>query len=357
MVHGWMCIPLVVRGKVIGCITLDSYEPGVYSESIVETAMAFANQAAAGVDNARLFQEQGQRSRIIEALADIANDIATTREVLPALDQITRRALGLLNANHVAIYLLQEDNLTLKTMTAHGPYRNELLSHTRKIGEGITGNVFLKGKPEIVNDTSGDPRRVIVPGKPERQNKLDSLMSSPLILRGKTIGVINAWRRRENGLFNESELNFLVGIAHQVSICIESGWLFQETNRQAQEAAAIAEVGRDISATLQLDSVLERIASYAMNLLHAETSAVYLADPATSTLRAIATLGIESEEIKNDPLPIGAGILGKIAVQNMGEIVNDTANDPRAIIVKGTEKIPLENLMGVPILLKDKHTG
>ncbi|HEY3474515.1 MAG TPA: GAF domain-containing protein, partial [Anaerolineales bacterium] len=142
-----------------------------------------------------------------------------------------------------------------------------------------------------------------------------------------------------------------------VSICIESGRLFQETNRQAQEAAAIAEVGRDISATLQLDSVLERIAAYAMNLLHAETTAVYLADPATSTLRAIAALGVDAEEIKNDPLVIGTGILGKIAQQTLGEIVNDTANDPRAIIVKGTEKNPHEHLMGVPILLKDKHTG
>lgn len=357
LVHGWMSIPLVARGGVIGCITLDSYEPGVYNESIIETAMAFANQAAAGMENARLFQEQSRRAKIIETLADIANEIATTREVLPALDQITHRALELLNANHVAIYLLQDDNVTLKTVTAHGLYRNELLSHTRKVGEGITGNVFLNGKPEIVSDTSEDPRRVTIPGTPEKENKLESLMSSPLILRGKTIGVINAWRLKENGQFNESELNFLVGIAHQVSICIESGRLFQETNRQAQEAAAIAEVGRDISATLQLDTVLERIASYAMNLLHAETSAVYLADPATSTLQAIAALGSDSEAIKSDPLHVGTGILGNIALQSIGEIVNDTANDPRAIIVKGTEINPLEHLMGVPILLKDKHTG
>jgi response regulator RpfG family c-di-GMP phosphodiesterase len=197
----------------------------------------------------------------------------------------------------------------------------------------------------------------MVPGTPEKERKLESLMSSPLILRGKTIGVINAWRIKENGLFNDSELNFLVGIAHQVSICIESSRLFEETNRQAQEAAAIAEVGRDISATLQLDTVLERIASYAMNLLHAETSAVYLADESTSTLRAIAALGVDSAALKNDPLPIGSGILGNIALQNVGEMVNDTANDPRAIIVKGTEKNPLEHIMGVPILMKDKHTG
>lgn len=357
IVHGWMAIPLVARGGVIGFITLDSYEPGVYNEFIVETAMAFANQAAAGIENARLFQEQSRRSKIIEALADIANDIATTREVLPALDQIARRTLDLLNANHVAIYLLQDDNSTLKTVTAHGAYRQELLTHTRKVGEGITGNVFLKGKPEIVNDTRKDPRRVVIPGTPEEENRLESLLSSPLILRGRPIGVINAWRLKEDGLFNDSELNFLVGIAHQASICIESGRLFQETNRQAQEAAAIAEVGRDISATLQLDTVLERIASYAMNLLHAETSAVYLANSTTATLQAIAALGVDSEAIKSDQLALGTGILGNIALQNIGEIVNDTASDPRTIIVKGTEKNPHENLMAVPILLKDKHTG
>src|SRR5688500_13927474 len=145
----------------------------------------------------------------------------------------------MLNANHVAIYLLQEDNVTLKTVTAHGSYRNELLGHTRKVGEGITGNIFLNGKPEIINNTQEDSRRVIVPGTLAKEKKLESLMSSPLILRGKPIGVINAWRFKENGLFNESELNFLVGIAHQVTICIEAGRLFQETNRQAQEAAAI----------------------------------------------------------------------------------------------------------------------
>jgi PAS domain S-box-containing protein len=356
-VRGWMSVPLVTRGRVMGYITLDHIKPGAYNEGISETAMAFANQAAAALDNARLFQEQGRRSKIIAALADIANEIATTRDVLSALDQITQRALDLLNANHVAIYLVQDDNVTLKTVSAHGVYRKELMSHTRRAGEGITGSVFINGKPEIINDTSEDPRRVIVPGTPEKEEKMESLMSSPLVLRGKTIGVINAWRPKENGLFNELELNFLVGIAHQTSICIESGRLFQETNRQAQEAAAIAEVGRDISATLQLDVVMERIASYAMDLLHAETSAVYLADASTSTLRAIAALGKDAEAIKNDPLRIGTGILGNIALQNIGEIVNDTAQDARAIIVKGTQKEPYEHIMGVPVLLKDKHTG
>ncbi len=138
---------------------------------------------------------------------------------------------------------------------------------------------------------------------------------------------------------------------------IESIRLFQETTRRAQEAHAIAEVGRDVSSTLQLDIVLDRIAQYAKDLLMAETSAVYLSYPEESLLRAIAAAGLDAREIKNDPLLIGSGILGNIVLQKYGEIVNDTQGDPRAITIKETEIIPNEHLMGVPVLSKDQLTG
>jgi HD-GYP domain-containing protein (c-di-GMP phosphodiesterase class II) len=44
-------------------------------------------------------------------------------------------------------------------------------------------------------------------------------------------------------------------------------------------------------------------------------------------------------------------------LQKSGEIVNDTFVDPRAITIKGTEPVPFEHIMGVPVLLKDKLTG
>ena len=263
-----------------------------------------------------------------------------------------------MNANNVAIFLLQDDNVTLKAVTVHGTYRKELLSHTINAGRGITGEVLVKGKPEIINELSKDLRRVRVPGTPAEDAKIETLMSAPLILHGKAIGVINVWRLIEKGLFNETELNFLVSIANQASICIDLGRLFQETKRQAQEAAAIADVGRDISSTLQLNVVLERIASYAKGLLNAETGAVFLADKKNEYLHAVAAIGIEAEEIKNDPLKIGRGILGNIATQKFGEFVNDTAKDPRAVTIKGTVKdVPHEHIMGVPILFSDTLTG
>lgn len=356
-IRGWMGVPMVVQNRLVGFLNFDSTVENFFTSEHSSLAHTFGNQAAIAIENARLFQEETRRSQIIEAMANITNEFATAHEIIPALEKITLHSLKLLNASTVAIYLLQDDNKTIKVATAMGAYREQLSSHTLQIGKGITGNIIETGKPEIVDDMLNDPRRITVPGTPREDAQSDTIMSAPLILRGKPIGAINAWRRRSNGLFNESELNFLVSIANQTSMLIESIRLFQETARHAQEAHAIAEVGRDISSTLQLDIVLERIAQYAMELLKAETSAVYLTNRENSLLRAIAAFGKESREIKNDPLPLGSGILGDIALQKSGEIVNNSIEDSRAIIVKGTECHPNEHLMGVPVLSKDQLTG
>lgn len=356
-VQSHLSSPIIEEDKVIGFINLDHDAPDFFTSQDAERLQAFANQAASAIANARRFEEETRRARIIAALAEIANVIATTRDVNQALNEIAERSLSLLKARDIAFYLLQDDNKTLKIVTARGQYQEKLIAHKLEIGRGITGRIVATGKAEIINDMEKDPRRVTVPGTPQEDSLNETMMSAPLILRDKVIGAMNAWRLRENGFFAETELNFLIGIAHQASIAIESGRLFEETLRHAQETEAIAEVGRGISSTLRLELVLERIAAYARDLLKSETSAVYLFEQDSADLRAIAALGADADEIKNDPIQLGIGILGNIAIQKTGEIVNDTTSDPRAITIKGTENTPNEHIMGVPVLLKNELTG
>jgi len=54
---------------------------------------------------------------------------------------------------------------------------------------------------------------------------------------------------------------------------------------------------------------------------------------------------------------LGEGILGSIALKREGEIVNNVDQDPRAVEVPGTENIPVEHLMGVPVFSKDRLAG
>ena len=141
-----------------------------------------------------------------------------------------------------------------------------------------------------------------------------------------------------NRKWSDNDQSLVQQVTDQLSLALENARLFQESQRRAQEMSALAEVGREISATLELRVILEKIADYGMNLLNAVTSAVYIPDSEFKTLIPYAVMGIDAEDIKNDHLEVGKGILGSIAKAKVGEIVNDTFNDKRAITVEGTRE-------------------
>ena len=56
-IRGWLSIPLKVRGKMIGFISLDARRPGQFNERDAELALTYANQVTIALENARLFSD------------------------------------------------------------------------------------------------------------------------------------------------------------------------------------------------------------------------------------------------------------------------------------------------------------
>ena len=170
-----------------------------------------------------------------------------------------------------------------------------------------------------------------------------------------TLQVLDETNQRR---WSEEDQLLVKQVTDQLALALENARLFQESQRRAQEMSALAEVGREISATLELKIVLEKIAEYAIILLDSVTSAVYLPDQDFKTLIPFAVIGDEAEEIKNDSLEVGKGILGNIAKSEVGEIINNVYQDKRAVTIKGTtDNVPGEHLMAVPVMLQDRVTG
>ncbi len=158
-----------------------------------------------------------------------------------------------------------------------------------------------------------------------------------------------AWAAEEQMLVKQ--------VADQLSLALDNARLFQETQRRAREMSALAEVGQDVSSSLDLQVVLERIAAHAKELLNGLTSAVYLPDSDGKTFRAIAVIGNNTEEIKKDAIRPGEGILGNVARTGNGEIVNDARHDQRALTIHGTEQLPNEHLLATPLLSGNRVSG
>src|SRR4029453_13909575 len=112
----------------------------------------------------------------------------------------------------------------------------------------------------------------------------------PILKGADAFGVIALYSKEEHA-YNDADLRLLQTLANTLSVALENARLFDETQRRSRETAALAEVGRDISSTLDLATVMDRIAHHAKDLLSADTSAIFLPDPGGQTYRAIVAIG------------------------------------------------------------------
>ena len=94
-----------------------------------------------------------------------------------------------------------------------------------------------------------------------------SYLGVPIFAGKEAIGVISVQSIAEENKFKDNDMRLLTTLASNVGVAIEKARLYEESQRRAREAAAIAEVGREISATLDLQTVLERIAYTPANCL------------------------------------------------------------------------------------------
>jgi PAS domain S-box-containing protein len=355
----YLGVPLIAGGEITGVISLQNVDrEEAYDEGDLRLLRTLALNMGVALENARLYQETQRRAVEMAALAEIGSDIASTHEFEPVLERMAARTRELLQVRDIVLYLLQPDGHTLRPIVALGKYVEEMKPQSLRIGEGIAGSVAMYGLPEIVNYPEQHTHAKHVSGTPLLEEEQEVMMLAPLISHGKVTGVISVYRDRIQGLFTQLELDFLISIARQAAIAIDSARLYTETERRASEMAALAEVGRQISATLELPTVLERIVAQACELLEAGNSAVYLLQADGHTLKAIIALGDIAEEVLADKAQVGSGIIGSIVQTGVAEKIENTVLDKRGVHIPGTEATPEgEKLLVAPLLVQGRATG
>ena len=162
--------------------------------------------------------------------------------------------------------------------------------------------------------------------------------------------------RDDEGRFGEADVRLLRTIAANVGVAIQNARLYRETHRRANEMAALADVGREISATLDPTTVLERIAERAMNLLAGDSSArLSRAGRWPDVQGDRRSSGEIAEQVLADTITVGEGIIGSVLAARQAEMVNDVA---RGLADRGRSRAPMptreDRLMVAPLIAHDE---
>ncbi len=98
-IRGWMAVPLLLKERVIGMLSLSHSEPNFYTPRYAGLILAIANQAAVAIENARLY-EQAQALAAVEERQRLARELH---------DSVSQALYGISLGVHTARMQLNRD--------------------------------------------------------------------------------------------------------------------------------------------------------------------------------------------------------------------------------------------------------
>jgi GAF domain-containing protein/DNA-binding response OmpR family regulator len=346
-------VPLTVGDRVEGVVSLQNLDrTGAFDEADLRLLSTLSASLSVALQNARLVDETRRRATELATVNQIGTAAASQLDLAALIELVGEQARLAFGADIAYLALLDPSSQEIDF-----PYYWELGSRIDQppmaLGEGLTSRILASGEPLLlVRDEHFAElgiRRVGIPAK--------SYLGVPIHAGEAVIGVISVQSTQESGRFGEPDVRLLSTIAANVGTAIQNARLYAEMRRRADEMAALVEVGREISGTLVLEGVLQRIAERAKTLLGADTSAAYLREEGQEAYRAIVALGDIAEAIMADRIVPGEGIIGDLAARGAAEFVNDTGADQRTVQIPGTEDVANERLMAASLVGREGVSG
>src|SRR4029453_9620362 len=164
------------------------------------------------------------------------------------------------------------------------------------------GQAMRNRAPFNSADAHSDPRLPETQHASARVRGYRSVVVVPLLRSDEAVGTLGV-SRAEAGGFTDDEIALLRTFADQAVIAVENVRLLaelqtrtQELTRSVAQLTALGEVGRAVSSSLDLDTVLTTIVSRAVELSGTDGGTIFEYDEGTEEFSPRATLNAEESQ-------------------------------------------------------------
>ena len=185
-------------------------------------------------------------------LLEVADAVNTTLDLETLMRRVAELVKRLIDYDVFAILLLNErrQELRIRFQVGHAPEEAERIRV--KVGSGITGMAAQRGEAVLVNNVLQNAEYI------SSGAKILSELAVPLIVKGRTIGVIDV-EASESNFFSEEHRSVLMLIASRVAIGVENARLYTRVARQAKQLVLLNEISRELTSILNQDQLFKRI--------------------------------------------------------------------------------------------------
>ncbi|MDO9546163.1 MAG: GAF domain-containing protein [Pelolinea sp.] len=280
-VRSWLGVPLITKGKVVGGLSVQTFDANVYDNNHQRLLESLAAQLASAIDNAQLIEQSKRQIERLEALHDIDMVINSSLDLRVTLNIFLDQVVEKLLVDAAVVLLLNPKTNMLEYSASRGFRTHTIEQYTLPMDEGLSGKAAMEHhlvKALNLFEVDDDLTYTTL----MQEENFVSYYSVPLVAKGHVKGVLDIFNRTPLNP-DQDWFNFLETLGGQAAIAIDNATLLEDLHRS------------NIELTLAYDTTLEGW-SKALDLRDKETEG-HTQRVVDITIKIARALGVPEEEL------------------------------------------------------------
>ncbi len=242
-VRSEMAVPLIVRGRVIGVMDIESRQLDYFTPAQQSILSLVAGRIGTAIENARLYENAQKQAQTLLLLNEIGREASATLRVEEVLKRAAELAKRLIDYQIFSIFLHDASASVFRRSVSVKFGQQVQEKSVVPEHEGIIGAASKMRRPIAVPDVSLDPRYRMT--NPETRSEL----AVPMIYKGRVVGVMDLESPQLN-YFTPDHVQVLTILAAHLAVSIENANLYEQLAREEQR------MERDLSAARRIQGAL-----------------------------------------------------------------------------------------------------
>jgi transcriptional regulator with GAF, ATPase, and Fis domain len=307
-------IPLFSKEKIVGLITVQSFEADAYTEYHMDVLKGLAASIGSAVENAILYSSLEDKVKVrteevvkqkeqiekasenTKLISKIGKEIASELSSVGIISKVYEGINDMMEASIFGIAVYKEDT---ESLYFSGAMEQGNLLDDFEYGlkdEKIATICFLKNEEIIINDWEKEFKNYVAVDYSAAEGEMpESMIYLPIVSKENKIGVLTVQSFNKN-VYDEYHLNILRTLSLYIASALENASLYKDMEDRVKERTAeiekayedtklLSKISRAIVESLELETIIAGVYENINTLLDATCFGIGVYNSETNTIK------------------------------------------------------------------------
>jgi signal transduction histidine kinase/DNA-binding response OmpR family regulator/GTP-sensing pleiotropic transcriptional regulator CodY len=255
-VKGWMGVPLLVGDRLIGMLTLDSFEADFYTTEHARLAEAFGAFAATAIDKARFVAELQRAREHADTLVALTQVLGKTLSLEDTIQTILDELQRVVPYDSCSVQVIQGNRLVIVGGRGFADLE-ALLGVDFDLDDeaSLNSQVVRSRRTQVFADVS---QTATFASEVHGSGRIHGWICAPMIVGDRVVGVISI-DKFEPDFYDDELAELATAFAVQAGIAIENARLLEEERAAREQAETLRAAAHSLGGTLGVSEVFDLI--------------------------------------------------------------------------------------------------